>query len=769
MLISPFSELYIKPCLWSVQMSHDQGTLERIALVVGIDTYPNQPLQVCTRDANEMAVLLSMPEYGFKCTTLLNTECTHKHLRQQLENLFRSVADTYLFYFSGHGWATDFGVYMVTVDSDEDDEGIDLDFLKRLITKLAPTESTVVLILDCCHAGAASPRGLAAAGVQMRAQDVVASIPFLSHGRVLIAACRGDQLAYEDTRTGHGVFTSHLLQGMLGDAVDSDGAVSVTGLYEYVSSQFSSTGMQTPVFRGDLVGKVVLGRGFVPRPGPLLSEARAVEIEREAERHLRDYQASVAPSYADLDRWKAEGHKLACQLLEPILGWFNKQIQNYPALDKRPAFRSTFEAATQRLALLCAIDIDTKTSYGQITERLGSGTFGTVWKLPETVIGAPLAYKTYHSHDLVLPEKVRRFSHGYLAMRQMDHPHIVRVHQFTNCPLGFYMDFIDGPNLRNFSGTIDDPYKNVQMLKIIGETLRHAHIRGVKHRDVKPENILVKYDEPTGEWLPYLTDFDLAWFSTASQIFTKEAMGSVYYASPEQFATPSSASAHAQTTDIYSFGQLAFFVATGSDPVPLGVADNIRALRVRLGQGWFSDAAQRFVQLYEDCTHRKPEDRPQDFAGICDRLFRIEQSLSQIASSSRLSVEDFLREVQFAMVGLGSSGQITAAKPFLSMSRKTEVTIHPRSDGPVYVDLELNFYSIESPVLEGITTFEQLRKTLYGRLDNVLDRYPSTSKRHGSSAPFQVFIDVQKLSLDLDGVATLRALISGVLDVIEGR
>ena len=594
-----------------------------------------------------------------------------------LENLFRSAADTYLFYFSGHGWATDLGVYLVTVDSDEDDKGIDLDLLKRLITNLAPKDSTVILILDCCHAGAASPRGHTVAGVQMRAQDVALAVPFLSHGRVLIAACRGDQMAYEDTRTGHGVFTSYILQGMLGDASDTVGAVSVAGLYDYVSSQFSNTGLQTPVFRGDIVGKVVLGKGFVPRVGPILSEDRAVEIEREADRHLRDYQAQVGPAYTDLDRWKAEGHKLACQLLEPILGWFNKQIQHFPALDKRPAFHALFESATQRLARLCDIDIDTKTFYGQITDRLGSGTFGTVWKLPVSVYGIPLAYKTYHSHDLVLPEKVRRFSHGYQAMQQMDHPHIVRVHQFTNCPLGFYMDFIDGPNLRNFSGTIDDPYKNVQMLRIIGETLRHAHIRGVKHRDVKPENILVKYDEPTGEWLPYLTDFDLAWFSTASQIFTKEAMGSVYYASPEQFATPSSASAHAPTTDVYSFGQLAFFIATGSDPVPLGVADNIRALRTRLGLGWFADAAQRFVQLYEECTHRSPNERPQDFAEICDRLFRIEQSLSQVANSSRLSVEDFLREVQFAMVGLAASGQISTSKPFLSMSRKTEVTILP--------------------------------------------------------------------------------------------
>jgi serine/threonine protein kinase len=555
---------------------------------------------------------------------------------------------------------------------------------------------------------------------------------------------------------------------MLGEAADSEGSVSVTGLYDYVASQFSSSGMQTPVFRGDISGRVILGRGFVPRSTPLLSEERAVEIEREAERHLREYQELVGPAYADLGGWKADGHRLACQLLEPILAWFNKQIQQLPALDKRGRFHGLFEAAMQRLAQLCAIDVDTVTSYGLVTQRLGSGTFGSVWKLPVSTFGPPLAYKTYHSHDLVLPEKIRRFNHGYMAMKQMDHPHIVRVHQFTNCPLGFYMDYIDGPNLRDFSGTIDDPYQKVQMLRIVGETLRHAHNRGVKHRDVKPENILVRRDDVSEKWLPYLTDFDLAWFSTASQIFTKEAMGSVYYASPEQFATPSSASAHAQTTDVYSFGQLAFFVATGSDPVPLGVADNIRALKNRIGSGWFADAAEKFVQLYADCTCQRPEDRPQDFSDICDRLFRIEQSLSDVARASVLGTDEFLREVEFAMVGLGS-GTRQGSTTFLSMSRKTEVTLSPKSEGRKVVNLELNVYCVEVPVLEGVSRFEQLRKILYGRLDNILDHYPNATKRHGATAPFQIYVDIVGHPLTLEGVATIRALISGVLDVIEGR
>jgi hypothetical protein len=69
----------------------------------------------------------------------------------------------------------------------------------------------VIMILDCCHAGAATARSRGATGVQIRSQDIASAIPFLPHGKVVIAACGGDQLAYEDSRIGHGVFTSHVL------------------------------------------------------------------------------------------------------------------------------------------------------------------------------------------------------------------------------------------------------------------------------------------------------------------------------------------------------------------------------------------------------------------------------------------------------------------------------------------------------------------------------------------------------------------------------
>ena len=213
------------------------------------------------------------------------------------------------------------------------------------------------------------------------------------------------------------------------------------------------------------------------------------------------------------------------------------------------------------------------------------------------------------------------------------------------------MDYIDGPNLRHFVGTVDEPKQIVSLLVTVAKTLHHAHGRGVVHRDVKPENIVMNYSDRG--WQPYLTDFDLAWFSTAT-VLTIEGMGSYFYAAPEQLAKPGSTVAHAPTTDVFAFGQLCFYVITGSDPVPLGQADNSQALMKRLNTGWLEEAARPLVELYSACTCKEPSQRPQDFDVICDQLAAISQALDGMSPSTMISADKFVRELVFMMVGLDS-------------------------------------------------------------------------------------------------------------------
>ena len=79
-------------------------------------------------------------------------------------------------------------------------------------------------------------------------------------------------------------------------------------------------------------------------------------------------------------------------------------------------------------------------------------------------------------------------------MRQLDHRFIVKVHDLTECPLGFYMDFIEEAATSATSPVRWMTQKvGISVLLTVAETLRHAHGRGVIHRDVKPENIIIEF------------------------------------------------------------------------------------------------------------------------------------------------------------------------------------------------------------------------------------------------------------------------------------
>ena len=696
---------------------------KRIALVVGINNYPWQPLDVCVNDASEMAATLSMPEYGFDVKQLLDSEADRKGLLHQLDEFFRTPADTYLFYFTGHGLSTDLGVFLCPVDIDSEQEGIELDLITKYIERAVPRQASVVLILDCCHAGAAKLGQSVTRSHPLAARELGDAMPSLSKGRVLFAACCDSEVAYAAPELGHSLFTSFILRGLLSEASDAEGKITVAGLYDFVSAACDKSGLQTPVFKGEIAGSFVLARNLPPGVRREFSEEKAVSIEKEASGHLASYQEQFSGFSSDLEKWKSSGHRSACQMLDPLLVWLDEAKTTCPTLMSRQKFTGLYKTAQQRLVSLSAVEEGMVTDKGILKEKLGSGLFGSVWKIEDSRGNNPLAYKVYHPQDLHVADKMRRFERGYRAMRQLDHPFIVKVHEYTNCPRGFYMDYIHGPNLRDFMGISVSVEDRLGLLSFVADTLRHSHSRKVCHRDVKPENILVTFDEQTEQWRPYLTDFDLAWFPTGSQLFTKTAMGSLFYAAPEQITKPTSAAAHDYRVDLFSFGQLAYFVCTESDPGPMGMGDHGKLLEKKLHEGWNAEAAKWFFDLFTNCTQQNPNSRPTDFSEVCDTLYKIAQSFRQMSSGKTLTTQVFVRELVFAMVGL-DRGNGGFPDSLMSTSGKTEVHLRVRRESDGFVDLQYDFHSIVDPILDGVNSFEEVRRMLNSRIENALRDFP---------------------------------------------
>jgi serine/threonine protein kinase len=308
----------------------------------------------------------------------------------------------------------------------------------------------------------------------------------------------------------------------------------------------------------------------------------------------------------------------------------------------------------------------------------------------------------------------------------------------------------------------------VRILLLVAETIHHAHGRNVVHRDIKPENILLTYDQSNETWLPYLTDFDLAWFSTATKL-TKEGMGNVYYAAPEQLASPHSRAAHEVTVDVFSFGQLGFFVLTGSDPAPLGRADNSRALSSRLEQWPVGQAANQYLAWYERCTADQPAERYQDFQILIDELSKIELSLRETAPTSRLSRSDFLGEIAFALSGFTGVVPNTIEPAFPSLSGRAQIVLRTagerESGDDLLLDLDVRL-SLERITIEGV--YNERARTIYNnRIDEILRGFDSVRRRPGTHGVFAVHILFANVASSLMGVDHVRQVLSRVIDAIE--
>lgn len=195
----------------------------RKALVVGIDGYRHmRPLTRCVGDAENMAKLLGKhhdesPNFATRELVSSSGEVSSAAMHRALMDLFSGQADVALLYFSGHGlFDADMNVgRLVAQDGREGAWGPSMAEILNLANRAYPRIGSTLIILDCCHAGAA---GLDAAGSTV-----------IGPGVTILAASRHDQAAFEGA--AHSVFTELLIEGLEGGAADILGRVTPASLY----------------------------------------------------------------------------------------------------------------------------------------------------------------------------------------------------------------------------------------------------------------------------------------------------------------------------------------------------------------------------------------------------------------------------------------------------------------------------------------------------------------------------------------------------------
>ena len=203
----------------------------------------------------------------------------------------------------------------------------------------------------------------------------------------------------------------------------------------------------------------------------------------------------------------------------------------------------------------------------EIVEKIGAGGMGAVYKAYQTSLGRYVAIKVLPPQTAGDPSFADRFAQEARAIGKLRHPNIVTAFDFaTDAGVAYLVsDYIDGGTLADQLGAPLPLDYTIQLLAPIASALDYAHARGVVHRDIKPQNILMTHDG-----VPVLTDFGLAKIVGPGSGMTQAGslMGTADYMAPE---LSGGAEVAGPAADQYALGLIAYQMLVGRHPFP---ADN---------------------------------------------------------------------------------------------------------------------------------------------------------------------------------------------------
>jgi TolB-like protein/Tfp pilus assembly protein PilF len=209
-------------------------------------------------------------------------------------------------------------------------------------------------------------------------------------------------------------------------------------------------------------------------------------------------------------------------------------------------------------------------SHYRIVSKLGAGGMGEVWLAEDTRLDRKVALKILPAEFTQDSERVRRFTQEAKAASALNHPNIITVYDIGECETGRFivMELVAGKTLR----TVIASDNSIDTLFTLGaqmaRALSAAHAAGITHRDIKPDNIMVRDDG----YLKML-DFGLARLlpnsssdpeaaTLAQQTSPGTVMGTLAYMSPEQASGQTAGS----PSDVFSLGIILYELATGKHP-----------------------------------------------------------------------------------------------------------------------------------------------------------------------------------------------------------
>ncbi|NUQ65068.1 MAG: serine/threonine protein kinase [Pirellulales bacterium] len=263
-----------------------------------------------------------------------------------------------------------------------------------------------------------------------------------------------------------------------------------------------------------------------------------------------------------------------------------------------------------------------------LARQIGEGGMGCVYLARHALLKRPAAVKLL-KREVAGEQALARFQREVQIASQLTHPNTIAIYDYGRTPEGvFYyaMEYLPGIHLGqlvSIAGALPAS-RAVYLLRQVCSSLREAHERGLVHRDIKPQNIMLCRRGGEADFVKIL-DFGLVKpIEPSDTEITRPGMiaGTPLYLAPERLRDPSLVDPR---SDLYAIGAVGFYLLTGREVFP--ASSNVEALHAAVhsapsppSQYATGEIPPDLDRLVLDCLAKEPACRPPDVAAVIERL-----------------------------------------------------------------------------------------------------------------------------------------------------
>lgn len=285
------------------------------------------------------------------------------------------------------------------------------------------------------------------------------------------------------------------------------------------------------------------------------------------------------------------------------------------------------------------LEKDTRISHYKILSRLGAGGMGEVFLAQDTKLDRKVALKILLSEFAADLDRMSRFVREAKSASALNHPNILTIHEIGESDGTHFIatEFIDGKTLGDYAKINPLNYKSALEIAIqIASALDEAHSAGIVHRDIKPDNIMIRTNG-----LAKILDFGIAKLSaptetgeeaaTAIQSQTQAGMiiGTPNYMSPEQ----ARGKGVDHQTYIFSFGVVLYEMLAGSSPFAGETVSDIIAAVLTKEAKPLANVPPELAAIVQKSLQK---DKPKRYKSAKDLLDDLKEVKEELAIQNRL-------------------------------------------------------------------------------------------------------------------------------------